>query len=87
VQGQITVAASDMFESRLATLREERARLSQELALYTAEVAAAPHGSDEAHLSISALLEDIEVRCWVPGGLTGLFLRSRRTTSPLACCW
>ncbi|GBF97415.1 hypothetical protein Rsub_09581 [Raphidocelis subcapitata] len=59
-QSQIIVAASDMFESRLATLREERARLSQELALYTAEVAAAPHGSDEAHLSISALLEDIE---------------------------
>ncbi|GBF97416.1 hypothetical protein Rsub_09582 [Raphidocelis subcapitata] len=59
-QGQITVAASDMFMSRLATLREERARLSKELALYTAEVAAAPHGSVEAHLSISALLEDIE---------------------------
>jgi hypothetical protein len=56
-----------MFTSRLAALREERVRLSQELAVYTAEAAAAPHGSEEAHLSISAVLEDMQV-CGRVGG-------------------
>jgi hypothetical protein len=60
-----------MFTSRLAALREERVRLSQELTVYTAEAAAAPHGSEEAHLSISAVLEDMEVCCHMRGWVFG----------------